>query len=90
MTAQQFGDIQTKDMTPVDFQEVNCRIAENQEEFITLPAHVNQSKGTITFGFELTPEEKAQIAETGIIWVQILSKGYMPPIYLTTNKEELI
>ena len=56
-------------MKAIEFPEVNVRIAENQPEYETLPVHVKTNKDfgmyQVTACFELSEEEKKQIAETG-------------------------
>lgn len=78
-------------MIPKEFEEVNIRIAEHQEEFITLPAFWNIEEGSMTFCFQLSQDEVNRIKATDEIWFKIVTGGRpMQPITLSTNKEELI
>lgn len=64
-------------MKAVDFKDVNLRIAENQEEYETLPVYVNRNHASTptTMCFELSEKEKKQVAETGKIWLTVLTFG---------------
>jgi len=78
-------------MKPVEFPEVNVRIAEHQEEFVTLPAYANRKEGTITFCMELTEEEKKEILGSGHVWIQLVTYNQpMQPIALSTLRDDLI
>lgn len=84
-------------MKAIEFQEVNVRIAEHQEEYETLPVNVKpdaESNGyfnKVTMCFELDEDEKRQVAETGCIWQTVFvphGSGFHP-ISLSTLKPEL-
>lgn len=78
-------------MKAIEFPEVNVRIAEKQEEYETLPVHVDMSdnRTKTTMCFELNEEECKQVAETGRIWVQMLTFGYsFHPISMSFLKPE--
>lgn len=78
-------------MEAKEFKEVNIRIAENQEQYSTLPAFHNKEEGSLTFCFELTQDELNRIHATGEIWFkQLTFNGPMNPIALSCNKEDLI
>ena len=78
-------------MTAIEFDEVNVRIAEHQEEYETLPAFINQGEGSATFCFQLNKEELDEIAKTGKIWFKQLTFGKpMNPISMSTQKDDLI
>ena len=78
-------------MKPIEFKEVNVRIAENQEEYQTLPALYEPKEGSMTFCFELSQEEKDRIAETGEMWFKVLTFGKpLQPIQMSILKEDLI
>lgn len=68
-------------MKAIEFPEVNLRIAENQEEYETLPVYAKideESNGyfnQVTMCFELDDEERRQVAETGQIWHTVLVPG---------------
>lgn len=76
-------------MKPKNFKEANVTYGENQPEYIPLPAHKTED-GQAIFCFELNEEEKKQIAETGELWVSLLTFNQpLQPILLTTKKEDL-
>ena len=78
-------------MKAKEFDEVNLKIAEKQEQYETLPAFFNPNEGSLTFCFQLTQEEIDRIYATGEIWFKQFTFGQpMNPIALSTNKEELI
>jgi hypothetical protein len=61
-------------MKAKEFPEVNLRIAEKQEEYMTLPVHhMKDDYGTVVCCMELSAEERKQVAETGEIWVSFLT-----------------
>lgn len=78
-------------MKAKEFDEVNVRLAEHQEQYQTLPAHYDQEKKSLSFCFELSEEELKQVNETGEVWVKVLTFGNpMQPILVTVDKEEVI
>ena len=78
-------------MKPLEFEEVNVRIAEHQDEYQTLPACINAEEGSVTFGFELSDDELEEVKATGVIWVKMLTFGRpMQPILLSTKKSDVI
>lgn len=78
-------------MKPLEFEEVNVRIAEHQDEYQTLPAYVNAEEGSVTFGFLLSDAEVEEVKATGVIWVKTLTFGHpMQPILLSAKKSDVI
>lgn len=78
-------------MKSKEFKEVNVRVAEDQPEYITLPAYFNPDEGSMTFCFELSEDEMNRIKATGEIWFKQFTGGKeMQAIYMSTNKEDLI
>lgn len=78
-------------MIAVEFEEVNVRIAEHQDEYETIPAFVNQQEGSITCCFQLNKEEIDEIVRTGKIWhKQVNFNKPINPIAMSTMKEDLI
>jgi hypothetical protein len=79
-------------MKAIEFDEVNIRIAEHQEEYETLPVHIdlNDSATPTTMCFELDEEERKQVAETGQIWITVLTFGQpFHPISMSVIKPEM-
>lgn len=64
-------------MKAVEFKEVNIRIAENQEEYQTLPVYAKPNDPTVpvTMCFELDEEEREQVIKEGKIWLTMLTFG---------------
>lgn len=61
-------------MQPIKFPEQNKVFAENQPEYNPLPAYVDAgSEGVVISCWELDEEEKKQIAETGRIYLGMLT-----------------
>lgn len=71
------------------FKEANVVYGENQPQYLPLPAHKTE-EGQAIFCFELDEEERKQIAETGELWVSLLTFNQpLQPILLTTRKTDL-
>lgn len=64
-------------MKAIEFKEVNIHIGENQQEYETLPAHIDISKVSTptTVCIELDEEERKQVTEAGRVWIQMLAFG---------------
>lgn len=78
-------------MYPIEFPEVNVKIAEKSEEYQTLPAFWNQEDGSMTFCFKLSEDEINRMYATGEVWMKVITYNKpLQPIGLSTNKEELI
>lgn len=74
-------------MKPVEFPQMNAKIAEHQKEYVTLPAHiVNEPEGRIICCLELDDDEIEEIVRTRKIWHQQLTFHQpMQPIFLSTK-----
>ena len=69
-------------MKPIEFEQQNAMIAEHQEEYQTLPAHITVG-GKVISCWELSPEEIKIVQETGRIWFrQWTFNDKMQPILL--------
>jgi len=67
--------------------EVNLRMAENQEAYLTLPCHVGD--GIVAFAFELTEEDLKKVQETKTIYVSnITFEGPLQPIRIDVDPEK--
>lgn len=76
-------------MKAKEFKEANAVYGENQPEYLPLPAHKTE-EGQAIFCFELDEEERKRIAETGELWVSLLTFNQpLQPILLTTKKADL-
>lgn len=82
-------------MKAIEFPQVNVRIAENQPEYETIPAFIENIEGTewrkVTICFELDADERKQVSDTGQIWLDILQTDtdYFHPIATSCLKPEL-
>lgn len=78
-------------MKAVEFQEMNVKIAEKQDEFQTLPAKKDEMEGSMTFCFKLSEAEIKQVNETGCIWwKQFTGLKAMQPIATSCLKKDLL
>jgi len=78
-------------MKAIEFPEVNVRIAENQPEYETLPVKIDLKDPATptTMCIELDKEERKQVAETGLIWLTVLTFGQsFHPIKMSCLKPE--
>ncbi|UWH95118.1 MAG: hypothetical protein [Bacteriophage sp.] len=76
-------------MKPKKFQEANVVYGEGQPEYKPLPAHKTK-EGQAIFCFELDEAERKKIAETGELWVSLLTFNQpLQPIFITINKSDL-
>lgn len=76
-------------MKPKKFKEANVTYGTNQSEYLPLPAHKTED-GQAVFCFELDEEERKRIAETGEVWVSLLTFNRpLQPIFITTKKSDL-
>lgn len=79
----------SKTMKPKKFQEANVVYGEGQPEYKPLPAHKTK-EGQAIFCFELDEAERKKIAETGELWVSLLTFNQpLQPIFITINKSDL-
>lgn len=79
-------------MTPIPFAEANLTVAENQPEYIPLPAHLEKDapEGTLTFCWKLSWRERLQLLLSGKIWHQVLTfRTSLQPQMLLTKKPHL-
>jgi hypothetical protein len=79
----------SKTMKPKKIQEANVVYGEGQPEYKPLPAHKTK-EGQAIFCFELDEAERKKIAETGELWVSLLTFNQpLQPIFITINKSDL-
>lgn len=63
-------------MNPVSFKEQTTEIAKNQDEYITLPAYVEQDEmGQVISCWKLSLIERLQILFLGRIWLSVCAFG---------------
>lgn len=73
-------------MKPMNFEEQNCTYAENQKEYMPLPAF-RDSKGQAVSCWGLSLAERLRVLFTGKIWVSTLTfNNPLQPIALEVDK----
>jgi len=74
---------------PIKFDGVNIVFGANQSEYRPLPAELRGKlkTGEVLTCWQLTPDELKTIAETGQIWLSMLTFGQpLQPVLLSANK----
>ena len=61
-------------MKPIEFKQANRRIAESQDEYLTLPAFVNETE-TISL-WRLDWKERMRILFSGKLWLRQMNFGH--------------
>lgn len=63
-------------MKPIEFEGSNCVYAEEQEEYLSLPAYKHgDNQGSVSACWKVTFREKLKILFTGKIYITLLSFG---------------
>jgi hypothetical protein len=77
-------------MTPVEFPQQTTIVAENQEEYQNLPAHVDTEESILTACWKPSLLDRARILLGGPVWQQIwtFNKPLQPQILQTENPLE--
>jgi hypothetical protein len=60
-------------MKPIEFPLMNCKVSENQDEYITLPAFQDESY-TISC-WQFTWKERLRFLLTGKLWTLLMNFG---------------
>ena len=79
-------------MKVISFLEQNVVFAENQPEYIPLPAYKfkNDREGRIVCCWKLTWRERFQVLLTGIMWHQVLTfGGKLQPQLISAEKPDM-
>jgi hypothetical protein len=79
-------------MKPIKFPEQNVTFAENQPEYLPLPAHrvENDPKGQVIFCMQLTFKERIKLLMTGKVWVSLLTFNQpLTPSFISVNKYDI-
>ena len=79
-------------MIPKKFKEVNVTFAENQPEYIPLPAFVNKSaEGEVITCWNLSFKERLRVLFKGEIWLSLMTFNKpLTPTFITTKKEDVL
>lgn len=77
-------------MKPIKFKEQNCLFAENQPEYLPLPAFkVDEPEGRVIFCEQLNLIERLRVLITGKIWCSLLTFNKpLTPSHFTTKKSD--
>lgn len=76
-------------MEAVNFKESNVVFAENQDEYKSLPAYIDNN-GLVVTCWKLSEEEIKNINETGRIYLETLTfNNPLQPVMLTTDIKEI-
>ena len=75
-------------MKPIKFKEQNCTFAENQPEYLPLPAFKDDTEeGQVISCWKLSFKERLKILFTGRLWVCLLTfRKPLTPSFLTVDK----
>lgn len=79
-------------MKPITFKEQNVVYAENQPEYLPLPAHVSpmDPQGPVISCWNLSFKERLRVLFTGRIWLLLLSFGKpLTPSRISTSKKDI-
>jgi len=79
-------------MKPVKFKAQNCTYAENQKEYLPLPAYKDPSpEGYVISCWQLSFKEKVKLLFGGKIWLSLMSfHKPLTPSFLTVNKKDVL
>lgn len=77
-------------MKAVKFPESNLVVAEDQPEYLPLPAFADTQKGIMTFCWELSWSERISLLLTGKLWHQVMTFNRpLQPQLLSVDKPKL-
>ena len=80
-------------MTPIEWKHSTIKIAETQDEYITLPAHIEKGgNGTVTTCWRASIRDRIRILFKGRVYLQLLTfnRPLQPLIMQTTDPLEEI
>lgn len=73
-------------MRAIEFEEQNLKIAEEQDQFETLPAHYDESSGIVTTCWKLELSEVKRLVEDGVLYLQVQTGGEpLQPLRMTVE-----
>ena len=78
-------------MKPKKFKEANVVFAENQDEYLNLPAHRSgDATGGVISCWTLSFRERLRVFFFGEVWLRLLTfNGPLQPVFLTVDKKDL-
>jgi len=79
-------------MKPIEFKEQNVVFAEDQKEYLPLPAFkADTERGEVVFCMGLSFRERLKILFTGRLWCTLLTFNKpLTPSYFSVNKNDVI
>lgn len=77
-------------MKPIKFKEQNTTYAENQQEYLPLPAFkVDEPEGRVIFCMKMNLVERFRVLFTGKVWCSLMSFNKpLTPSHFTTKKSD--
>lgn len=78
-------------MKPIKFKHQNITFAENQLEYMPLPAlKIDSQNGEVVSCWKMTFIERVKVLITGKVWVSLLTFNKpLTPSYLAVNRKEV-
>ena len=78
-------------MKPIDFEHRNIIFAENQPEYMALPALKLDTKGgEVISCWEMSFKERLKVLFTGKVWMSLMMSGKpLTPSFLSVNRKEV-
>lgn len=75
-------------MRPIEFKGMNGTAAKHQPEYRPLP--MLREPGRIVSCWQLSPEEQAQVAKTGVVWLSLMQPDHqlIVPSLLQVDRPE--
>ena len=79
-------------MTPIKFEGSNVVFAEDQPEYLPLPAYRSgDESGSVVFCWGLSWKERLQLFLTGKLWHKVLTfSGPLQPQLLSSSRETVL
>lgn len=79
-------------MKPIKFKEQNCTFAQDQPEYIPLPAmRVDGAEGQVVSCWQLSLKERFKILFTGKMWISLMMFGKpLTPSIFSPNKWDVL
>jgi len=77
-------------MKSINFEESNVKFAENQPEYITLPAFYDKENGIVVTCYKMSFRERITLLFTNRIWLSIMTFGQaLQPQKMNVLKSEV-
>ncbi len=78
-------------MKPTKFKDQNIVFAENQPEYLPLPAlRIEGNEGHVISCWKMTFKERIKVLFTGVIWLDLMSFNRpLTPSFMAVNRKEV-